>query len=257
MSIEKTDQAAQNTKLSPSGKNGTITEFLAFEIQEKIATSPLRIRGIALVTGISRNLNFYTTEELSAFAGKLVNAPMYIEHISVPFAVGKVTNTVWDGQRLLYEAEIYDEEAAEKIRKGLIKHVSVGADYESVDLINGKIPHGLHNAELSLVAVPGIPEANIQIIEKLQLQNTFKNIVPQNLTDSNDVESLIKKPAEPTIRVSEVVRLIEQVLPPVFVKRSWSLGPQRMCQELQKMILSLQSNQTCNQNQSHNVTGSS
>jgi hypothetical protein len=32
-------------------------------------------------------------------------------------------------------------------------------------LLDGKVPHGLHNAELSLVAVPGIPETNIQVLE--------------------------------------------------------------------------------------------
>jgi hypothetical protein len=45
--------------------------------------------------------------------------------------------------------------------------VSVGADYEAIDVVDGKVPHDLHNAELSLVAVPGIPETNVQIFEKL------------------------------------------------------------------------------------------
>jgi hypothetical protein len=150
---------------------------LPFEIKEKIAVKPLRIRGVALTAGISRNLNIYTATELESFAGKLVNAPMYIEHVAVPNAVGKVTKAVWDGQRLLYEAEVFDEETADKISKGLIKHVSVGADYETVDFLTGKIPHGLHNAEISLVAVPGIPEANIQIMEKLHLKNALEPLI--------------------------------------------------------------------------------
>jgi hypothetical protein len=48
-----------------------------------------------------------------------------------------------------------------------VQHVSVGADYEAIDLVDGKVPHGLHNAELSLVAVPGIPETNISVLEAL------------------------------------------------------------------------------------------
>jgi hypothetical protein len=36
--------------------------------------------------------------------------------------------------------------------RGLVQHVSVGADYEAIDVVDGKVPHGLHNAELSLVA---------------------------------------------------------------------------------------------------------
>jgi len=145
-----------------------VSAVLPFQVLEKVVDKPLRIRGIALTTGISRNFNIYTPEDLQAFANKLVSAPVYIEHVAVPNAVGKVTKTEWDGKNLWYEAEIYDDEVAEKIRKGLIQHVSIGADYETVELTDGKIPHGLHNAELSLVAVPGIAETNIQIMEKLQ-----------------------------------------------------------------------------------------
>jgi hypothetical protein len=68
----------------------------------------------------------------------------------------------------MYEAEVYDPAIADKIRNGLIQHVSVGADYDALDVVDAKVPHGLHNAELSLVAVPGIPEANIQVLERLR-----------------------------------------------------------------------------------------
>jgi hypothetical protein len=156
-----------------SGKEGKliherVASILPFSVAEKIADKPLRIRGLAMTAGLSRNFNLYTSEELAAFAGKLQAAPVYLEHVSVNDAVGKVTKTEWDGQNLLYEAEIYDEETAAKIRKGLIRHVSVGADYETLDVTaGGKVPHGLHNAEMSLVAVPGIPETNIQVLERL------------------------------------------------------------------------------------------
>ena len=144
-----------------------ISAVLPFSVLEKIVDKPLRIRGVAMAMGMSRNFNVYTSEELQAFTNKLTNAPVYIEHVAVPNAVGKVTKTEWDGHNLWYEAEIYDDQTAEKIRKGLIQHVSVGADYEAIDVVDGKVPHGLHNAELSLVAVPGIPETNVQVLEKL------------------------------------------------------------------------------------------
>jgi len=151
-----------------------VSAILPFQILEKIVDKPLRIRGLAITAGMSRNFNIYTPEELQAFASKLVAAPMYIEHVAVPNAVGKVTKTEWDGANLFYEAEIYDEETAAKIRKGLIQHVSVGADYETLDILDGQVPHGLHNAELSLVAVPGIPETNVQIMEKFRAQKKVK-----------------------------------------------------------------------------------
>jgi hypothetical protein len=145
-----------------------VTAVLPFQVLEKIVDKPLRIRGVAICTGMSRNFNIYTPEELQAFSSKLADAPVYIEHVSVNSAVGKVTSAEWDGSSIWYEAEIYDDETAEKIRKGLIQHVSVGADYEAIDVVDGKVPHGLHNAELSLVAVPGVPETNVQVIEILE-----------------------------------------------------------------------------------------
>ncbi|MFB3887943.1 MAG: hypothetical protein ACE14S_00505 [Candidatus Bathyarchaeia archaeon] len=297
-----------------------IYAVMPFEIREKILEKPLRVRGIALTAGMSRNFNVYTPEELQSFASKLVNAPMYLEHVAAPSAVGKVTKTEWDGEHLWYEAEVLDEETAEKIRKGLIRHVSIGADYETLDFLSGKVPHGLHNAEISLVAVPGIPEANVQIIEKPHLKNSLDPAVagdfvlgfqqdtalflPEHFStvwldrengvlafmgrlreqpetqrtqaifflrekgwdqsriqdwltlhpdytlpapsQTSTVERLVKKPAEPTISVDEAVHLIESALPTPLVQRSWSLGPQRMCQELRRIILKLQSKQSHN-----------
>ena len=147
-----------------------VASLLPFRVLEAAAGKPLRIFGVALSAGVSRNFNVYTVEELQAFADKLVGSPMYIEHVAVPNAVGKVTKTSYDpvSRCLMYEAEIYDEAMADKIRKGLVQHVSVGADYDTIDAVGAKVPHGLHNAELSLVAVPGIPEANIQVLERLR-----------------------------------------------------------------------------------------
>ncbi|MBN1244789.1 hypothetical protein JXA31_04270 [Candidatus Bathyarchaeota archaeon] len=300
---------------------------LPFAIAEKILEKPLRIRGVAMTAGMSRNFNIYTPEELQTFAGKLVDAPVYIEHVTTANSVGKVAKTDWDGQRLWYTVEIYDDETAEKIRKGLIRHVSVGADYETIDIIDGKIPHGLCNAEISLVAVPGISETNIQIVEALQVKEQggepivageyvlgfYQNasaFMPEHFSTvwldrengvlaimgkprqqpeaqrtqaiffskekmwdqikiqdwlalhpnymvsaqnkSSVSGSLLKKQAEPTISVGEAVKLIETVLPNHIVQRSWSLGPQRMCQELRSVIVKLRSLQ-----ESHNLTVSS
>ena len=296
---------------------------LPFTIAEKITEKPLRIRGLALTAGMSRNFNIYTSDELQAFAGKLADAPVYVEHVTATNAVGKVTKTEWDGQSLWYEAEIYDQETADKIRKGLVRHVSVGADYESIDFVDGKIPHGLCNAEISLVAVPGIPDANIQIMEKLRLKEQgFEPIIageyilgfcqeasaflpehfstlwldrengilsimgkprqqpetqrtmaiffskekmwdhvkvqdwlslhPNYMLSASNAnlpnksvasESLFRKPAEPVMPIGKAVNLIEAVLPSPLIQRSWSLGPQRMCQELRRVLVQLRSMQ--------------
>jgi len=219
-----------------------VAAVLPFAVLESVSDKPLRIRGIAMCTGMSRNHNIYTQEELQAFTDKLVNAPVYIEHVAVPNAIGKVTKTDWDGHNLWYEALIYDEATAEKIRNGLIQHVSVGADYETVELVDGKVPHGLHNAELSLVAVPGIPETNVQVMEKLtqtedKLTEAEKTI--EDLRKQVPGGGLLKSPPK-MIAVSEAAKLIESVLPSNMVQRSWSLGPQRMCQEVRRVVQRLE-----------------
>lgn len=144
-----------------------VASLLPFKVLEAVTGKPLRIGGVAMASGMSRNFNVYTSEELQVFADKLVNAPVYIEHVAVDSAAGKVTKCTYDASSrcLLYEAEIYDQTIADKIRNGLIQHVSVGADYDALDVVDAKVPHGLFNPELSLVAVPGIPETNVQVIE--------------------------------------------------------------------------------------------
>ncbi len=319
-----------NQHIGASTATERVCVLLPFTIAEKMLDQPLRIQGVAMTAGISRNFNIYTPEELQAFAAKLLGAPVYLEHVTAEDAVGKVTQTKWDGQNLLYTAEIYDEDTAQKIRAGLIKHVSVGADYQTIDLVNGKIPHGLCNAELSLVAVPGVPQANIEVVEKLHRlrEQSYQPILAgeytlgfyqdhaafmpehfstmwldrengvlaimgkprsqpdaqrtqaiyfsaQKMWDANKIrdwlglhpsyltliqppaasailaEGLLKKPSEPVIPVSQAIRLIEAVLPSHLVQRSWSLGPQRMCQELNRVLFGLREMQD-----SHKLTAS-
>ena len=147
-----------------------VASLLPIRVVETALGKPLRIAGVAMAAGISRNFNVYTPDELQAFAEKLVGAPVYIEHVTASSAAGKAIKAFFDpvSRCVLYEAEIYDQAVADKIRNGLIQHVSVGADYTAVDLINAQVPHGLYNPELSLVAVPGVPETTIQVLESLQ-----------------------------------------------------------------------------------------
>jgi len=145
--------------------------LMEFTVNEKFANKPLRIRGIAIKATKSRNNNIYLEEELKRAAPTLIGKPVYIEHVSADKAIGKVINAWWDENEkaIMYEAEIYDEEIIEKIKHGLIKHVSIAADYKVLSYTpEGRLPRGLEFYELSLVAVPGIPETNIQVIERLE-----------------------------------------------------------------------------------------
>jgi hypothetical protein len=234
-------------------KEHVLTVF-PFQVFEKIVDKPLRIRGVAMVTGMSRNSNIYTPEELEAFSSKLVNAPVYIEHVSVDSAIGKVTKTEWDGHKLWYEAEIYESDVADKIRKGLIQHVSVGADYDAIDLVDANVPHGLHNAELSLVAVPGIPESNVQVMEKLappvvddsELKATKEKLAAAEfkLAESLKVVEQLKLAQAESMLVSDVILILEGLLPCPAVERS-SLGMVRECQAIRAAVFRLRDAHFC------------
>lgn len=131
---------------------------------------PLRIRGYAIHAGTTRNWNLYLEDELEKAADSLIGKPIYLEHVSVGNAVGKVVDAGWDYEKkaIWFNAEIYDDEVADKIRTGIIKHVSICADYDVLEPFdNIRIPYGLQFRELSLVAVPGDPEANIFLMEHL------------------------------------------------------------------------------------------
>jgi hypothetical protein len=49
---------------------------------------------------------------------------------------------------------------------------------------------------------------------------------------------LIKNPPK-VLAVCEAAKMVEAVLPSLMVQRSWSLGPQRMCQELRRVVQQL------------------
>ncbi len=147
-------------------------------LESRLEEGVLRVRGVVATPRVSRNRVFYPPEELERavkqLAGKPV--PIYLEHVSAERAVGWA-RLRWNPEKLRveFEGEILDEEAAEKVRKGLIKHVSLGADYEVLEPGDGyRVARGLEFRELSLVAVPGIPEAGlepIRLMERLEPKN--------------------------------------------------------------------------------------
>lgn len=144
--------------------------YYPIEIRESmVAGKPLKIAGIAAKVGLSRNSNEWTPEAVKDLGKALKGASIYGEHISVFDAIGKVTDTWFKNPYLYYEGEIYEKDFIEKINTGIIKHVSPAADYQTFEVVNGILPTGIpKNAEMSLVAVAGISDTNIKVLESLQ-----------------------------------------------------------------------------------------
>lgn len=83
---------------------------------------------------------------------------------------------------------------------------------------------------------------------KLENVQTTQNETANKLTEAQKIiedlrkqvpgGGLLKDPPK-MIPVAEAIRLVESVLPSLGVQRSWRLGPQRLCQELRRVVLQL------------------
>ncbi len=196
-----------------AGGAGRAGQSAEFEVRGPISVSvPLRIRGTAIRAGLSRNWRLYLAEELRKAAETLTGKPIYMEHVSADRAVGKVLRAWWDDEEkaVKFEAEIYDPDVAEKIRKGIISHVSIAADYELLEPFDGEVPHGLRFRELSLVAVPGVPGADIEVVEKLleKLEEGFE-LRAKRIAESYEAQEGQEAPEE-RYTPDEVRRLEEE-----------------------------------------------
>jgi hypothetical protein len=133
------------------------------------AAEAVKITGTLAIPRVSRNNRLYLPRELELAVKRLEGReiPVYWEHISARNAIGKA-KLFWNPEKMevMYEAIITDPEAEQKIRAGIPFRVSLGADYERIDIVDGvEVPRNLFFREISLVAVPGIPEASVQVVE--------------------------------------------------------------------------------------------
>src|SRR3990167_6561777 len=139
-----------------------ITERLASQGRKKLI-----IKGTAISETITRNGIKYTAEELSKSAKTLENKPILKDHKNeIDSIVGKVVNSPFNTTKVEFSAEIFNPTIVQMLEDGLINNVSIGAKVS--DLIEEKIGDsvvrkaiGLEFLELSLVAVPGDPNAII------------------------------------------------------------------------------------------------
>jgi hypothetical protein len=74
--------------------------------------------------------------------------------------------------------------------------------------------------------------------EALQAELTETQKALEDLRKQLAGGGLLKNPPK-MIPASEAAKMVESVLPSPMVQRSWSLGPQRMCQELRRVVQQL------------------
>lgn len=131
----------------------------------------IKVSGIAVKPGVSRNNVMYSKEELRKFAPTLKGVSIIKDHnASCDNAIGKVENIIFDEAtgNVMYEGWVENDATniSEKIKDGRVQHVSIGAlagrmVKESEDC-SYNTAEDLTGVELSTVIVPGVPGASIQ-----------------------------------------------------------------------------------------------
>lgn len=175
------------------------------------------IVGNAVEVGVSRNKVQYTPEELKVAAQSLIGKPLLLNHgdTDVRNIVGKVTHAIFENNGVPFRAEMDSDEHTilNKLRKGLINSVSIGADYESIDVDADGIKHpkGLEFLELSLVPIPGI--ANATISQVIQEKFEAKKLEDEKMEEEKlkqEIEDLKKKDEELTAKNDELLSQVKE-----------------------------------------------
>ena len=144
-----------------------ILEFIMPIKEVKMVGDDFLVTGVCINETTTRNGIKYTVDELEHAAESFREKPILLDHENkVQNIVGRTTKNVsfsHEKRGIEFEARIVDEDIQRKINQGLITDVSIGASVK--DLIEeddgSRKAVGLEGMEISFVAVPGDPNANL------------------------------------------------------------------------------------------------
>lgn len=202
------------------------------------------------------NVRVYLEEELAKAAETLVGKPLLLDH-AYPLN-GKVIDARYEDGAIKYVAELDDSEILEKIRNGVIKHVSVEYDWRSLERVDGVAPKGIEFVGLSLLEnyEPGDPNASVMVWESVmkRLRDAEeKKALMKELSDARERikaleaekaefvkrlgEAIIEPNAKPIIprgyiHVDEILRRI-----PRWIPNFWGHGPFVVLKEIRDVCL--------------------
>ncbi len=156
----------------------------------------IKISGVAVREGTSRNRRKYIAKELNKFAPSLIGRPILKDHEGITDnVIGKITEAFSndEGKTVEYIGWVKEDGSGiiEKLKDGRISEVSIGAmagkvvkEKKDDDII---IPIDMEALELSTTPVPGNKgtSANIEHIDNLSEEN-IKEII-QEFTVNDDI----------------------------------------------------------------------
>ena len=186
-------------------------------------SEPLIISGMAINETITKNNVKYESEELEMAAPSLIGKPILNSHNndSIENILGKVINAEKVNGGVKYTAEIDADERKiiNKIKKGYINKVSIGANVKRLEkevveesdgsAIEVYVARGIEFNELSLVPVPGDPNSSITLnnalsesfdiheLNELKLEEEqVEKIEEENILEKNKMAEEIKSQIE-------------------------------------------------------------
>jgi len=179
----------------------------------------LAIKGIAISEGKSLNGIYYSAETLGKSYKSLSNKPIQKDHSnSVDATVGRLGETQFDGVSITYKGFLMDKTAIEMIKDGRISAVSIGASVGQIlKKKDGSMEAlGLTFHELSLVAIPGVPSASVEIEDykkksKLKERKDKKVIVEDYKTFISIDEHNRQQEAKRPVSSSDINNLKKQM----------------------------------------------
>ena len=229
MTIIENNKLKKVDEIFPTKHNSNwkVFEFLTPITEAVNAGKSMIIRGVAINETITRNGIKYIAEELEKSASSFKNKPILLDHKNeIGSIVGRTTeNVVYNPTKkaIEFEAKIMDDKIKEMINDGRITDVSIGA--QVLDLVENKEEKsvtaiGIEGMELSLVAVPGDPGANIgqalensfHIKEKLDLMEEVKGGIKDNMVEEGQIEETHKETNEKVIQEIKDLSSIEEKL---------------------------------------------
>ena len=157
-----------NDKSKTSNKNWRVVEYFVPITEAVTSGKDFLIKGTAINETTTRNGVTYIASELEMAAPSFRNKPIMTDHSgSIKDIVGRTTENVGFNsmqKSIEFEGRIMDNKIKEMINDGRITDVSIGASVK--DLVEDKkagtiTAVGLEGMEISLVAIPGDPGANL------------------------------------------------------------------------------------------------
>lgn len=189
-----------------------------------MSNDKIKISGIAVKEGTSRNKRKYIAKELNKFAPTLIGRPILKDHEGITDnVIGKITSaeSLDEGKIVTYEGWVKEDGTGliEKFKDGRISEVSIGAmagkivkDKDDDSLI---IPLEMEGLELSTTPVPGNRGTSLfinpSIGEEIDMSETgIKNMIEDySNSHSTDIISDLDKIKKEDIMESKEQKTVE------------------------------------------------